>query len=579
MILQALYEYYQRNKDSLPAIGFQEQEIKFIVIIDKKGVFLDLQDTREGRRGKKYQLPKSVIRSGSNSWQSVNLLWDHYGYLFAQPKDETPKSVDLAKKQMGTFLKSLETLPKQVREDDGVNAVVLFYSNDEWKNVMVHPLWTECIKIPGCNITFRLEGDDYLIPQRDAVKMYQLSKPAETESQAEDDGRSSSVESICLITGKRGVVARLHTPTPIINARSNAKIVAFQKSSGFDSYLKEQAFNSPVCCEAEASYSTALKYLISSNKNQIRVGEDTILFWSQKGTTDNIFDFEADFSWYFKNSKDDPDRGIKAVKGLYEAMYSGRIPADEGHRFYVLGLAPNRARISVRFWKTGSIHSFAEKIVSHFDDFSIDGGSNEPDYLSLYQILSATALEYKMDNVPPNLASRVVESILDGSPYPATLMQQCIRRIRAERSVNRARAAILKAYLNRFNRIHNRNEREVQMSLDRNNVNVGYRLGRLFAVLEKIQEEANPGINATIRDRFYGAASTSPTSVFPRLLKLKNHHLPKLNPGRQVNMEKEIGEIVDGISGDLPANMALDEQTHFAVGYYHQRQDFFRKKD
>jgi CRISPR-associated protein Csd1 len=184
-----------------------------------------------------------------------------------------------------------------------------------------------------------------------------------------------------------------------------------------------------------------------------------------------------------------------------------------------------------------------------------------------------------MDNVPPNLAGAVIVGILDGTPYPITLLHQCVRRIRAEQQVNRARAAILKAYINRFNRFHNPKEKEVIMALDRSNINVGYRFGRLFAVLEKIQEESSPGINATIRDRFYGAASTTPITVFPQLLKLKNHHLAKLNPGRKVNFEKEIAEIFDELKDDLPAHLTLDLQARFAVGYYHQRQDFFKKKD
>jgi len=256
------------------------------------------------------------------------------------------------------------------------------------------------------------------------------------------------------------------------------------------------------------------------------------------------------------------------------------LPQVEDNSFYVLGLAPNAARISVRFWKTGTIRDFAEKIYRHFQDLEIIRPVQDRyEFLSLYQILGATVLEYKVDKIPPNLAGAVVVSILDGSPYPRTLLQQCVRRIRAEQHVNRARAAILKACINRFNRIHNPQTKEVLVSLDRINTDTGYRVGRLFAVLEKIQEEANPGINTTIRDRFYGAASATPVTVFPQLLKLKNHHLPKLSPGRKINMEKEIQDIIGEMKG-FPSHMTLDQQAMFAIGYYHQRQDFFvSKKD
>lgn len=582
MILQALYEYCQRNKDKLPPKNFQMQEIKFVIKIRRDGEFLDLTDTREGRRGKPFLLPKAKNRSGSNSWQTVNLLWDHYGYLLAHPKDDTEKASDMAKKQQKSFLDNIKGLPRNVLVDEGVRAVLLFYEKGNWEKVKRHVLWPECAKIPGCNLSFQLDGDVGLVAGSDIVKQYQSTISTADNEFDEDVEKGApsekSFEGRCLITGKMAQIIRLHTPTPILGSRSNAKIVSFQKNYGFDSYHKEQAYNAPISIEAESAYSTALKHLIKSEANKLLIADSTIVFWAQK-KAESGYDFESDFAWYLKNDKDNPDRGVKAVQGLYNAMQSGRLPLDEENRFYVLGLAPNAARISVRFWKTGTVKEFAEKIKQHFDDFQIVHGPKDPEHLSLYQVLSATALGYKMDNVPPNLAGAVIGSVLDGSPYPITLLHQCVRRIRAEQNVNRARAAILKAYINRFNRVHNKQEREVLMSLDRSNKNVGYRLGRLFAVLEKIQEEANPGINATIRDRFYGAVSATPLTVFPQLLKLKNHHLAKLNPGRKVNFEKEIGEIFDEVIDDIPAHMALNEQARFAVGYYHQRQDFFKKKD
>lgn len=279
-----------------------------------------------------------------------------------------------------------------------------------------------------------------------------------------------------------------------------------------------------------------------------------------------------------KTDEDNPDKGVNVVESFINSIFTGKRPVGKTNHFYVLGLSPNAARISVRFWKAPSVEEFGMNIKKHFDDFEISHGPKEVKYLSLYQILSATALGYKMENVPPNLAGAVIESIIDGTQYPTTLLHQCIRRIRAEQNVNRTRAAILKAYLNRFNKIHKQNEKEIIMSLDPNNTNVAYRTGRLlFATLEKIQEEANPGINVTIRDRFYGAASSSPITVFPRLLSLKNSHLKKLSDGRKIYFEKLITEIFCEIKS-FPTNLALNEQANFAIGYYHQRQDFFTSK-
>ncbi len=574
MILQVLYDYYQRKKDTLPQEGFELKEIKFLIVIDNHGKFVDLQDIRENRKGKHYLLPKSIGRSGSNSWQTAFLLWDHTGYVLAHPKSESKESIEMANKQHSTFLKKINDLPVDVLKDDGVQAVLLFYSTNQLDEVKNHAAWNDCAKIPGCNITFKLDGEISLIPQRDSISEYQKLI---IKSDVTQDDEKQIIET-CLITGNREPIARLHTSTSIIGSKSNAKLVSFQKSSGFDSYGKEQAFNAPISVRAEAAYSTALKHLIGSPTNKKIIADTTVLFWSEK-TTETI-NAEEIFSWALamqKPTEDNPDRSVEIIKTLYDAVYTGQLPREKNNHFYVLGLAPNAARISVRFWKAPSIEKFGKNIIQHFEDFKIIHGPKEPEYLNLYQILSSTVLQYKMENVPPNLAGKVIECIIDGTPYPNTLLQQCIRRIRAEQNVNRARAAILKAYINRINRNKKLNIKEIAMALDLSNINVGYRIGRLFAVLEKIQEEASPGINTTIKDRFYGSASSSPVAVFSQLLKLKNHHIPKIAIGRKIYFEKLIGEIMSELVS-FPANLTLNEQAYFSVGYYHQRQDFFVSK-
>ncbi|MCI5209947.1 MAG: type I-C CRISPR-associated protein Cas8c/Csd1, partial [Candidatus Electrothrix sp. ATG2] len=341
---------------------------------------------------------------------------------------------------------------------------------------------------------------------------------------------------------------------------------------GFDSYGKEQGFNAPVSKHAQAAYTNALNTLIKG-ENRIFVGDATTVFWSGEANQ-----LEKDFNLFFNAPpKDDPDAGVKAVRALYESIYTGSLAAENNNPFYVLGLAPNAARISVRFWSQGTVLQFAERIKTHFDDLEISRSSKDQEFFSLHKLLSHTALEFKISNVPPNLAGAVIQAILDGKPYPVTLVQQCIRRIRAERHVNRIRAAILKAFINRKNRYHNEAEdkEEVTVSLDKNNMNPAYRLGRLFAVLENIQKAQG---KETIRERFYGAASSSPITVFPQLLKLKNHHLAKLKGGVVVYFEAMLGEIFNGIE-EIPSHLSLEEQARFAVGYYHQRQDLFTKKE
>lgn len=245
----------------------------------------------------------------------------------------------------------------------------------------------------------------------------------------------------------------------------------------------------------------------------------------------------------------------------------------------------------MRFWHIATVRELDEKLRRHFDDTKIDHAPFEPDSLPLMRLIAATALLGKYDNIPPNLAGETMKTVLNGTPYPMTLAQATLRRIRAEQAkkdertgksvpnVSYPRAALLKAWLNRYIRQSQPYEKEITVSLDESNTNTGYRLGRLFAVLEKTQEEASPGINATIRDRFYGAASATPVTVFANLMKLKNHHIAKLeNRGRAVNLERLIGGIMDEIS-EFPPHLSLADQGRFAIGYYHQRQSFYKKSN
>jgi CRISPR-associated protein Csd1 len=523
---------------------------------------------------------KSKGRTGANSWQTTNVLWDHYGYALAYPKDDSDKAKTDAQKQHGTFV----TLAIECSEKHPTNlqfaAVRRFLEQKvQIQKVFEHEYWKDCSKIPGCNLSFRLAGETKIVAEHDDLKCLAFSENVEIDESGENVGMVNT-DGVCLITGELGPIAVLHTATSIPGGKSGGKLVGFQKNSGYDSYYKKQGLNAPISKKAEDAYTTALNVLLGKDSNnKFRISDTTVLFWAEKQ-----INFENQFAFFFAApQKDDPDRNAREVKALFESLHSDKLNTEGDTSFYILGLAPNEARISVRFWKTGKVKDFAEKIALHFTDLDIVHGKNyEREYFSLFNLLSNIAFEYKLDNVAPNIAGKVVESILDGSPYPITLQQQCIRRIRADvgekTNVNRIRAAILKAYLNRKNRIHNTNEKQITMALDLDNTNQGYLCGRLFAVLEKIQEEAQGSAN--IRERFYGAASSTPITVFGRLLSLSNHHLVKLHPGRKTNLEKLVQEVMAGVSSKgMPAHLSLDDQSRFAIGYYHQRQDLFTSKE
>lgn len=246
----------------------------------------------------------------------------------------------------------------------------------------------------------------------------------------------------------------------------------------------------------------------------------------------------------------------------------------------MLGLAPSSVRISVRFWQVGTVAEMSTRFAEWFEDLMISHGQKDKDHLSLFRLLISIAPLGKSENIPPNLAGNTMRSILEGLPLPETLLQAALRRIKAEKGeVSYPRAKIIKACLNR--KFTNSKERTLTVALDKENTNIGYRLGRLFATLERIQEVANDykPLNSTIRDKYYASASATPAAVFGTLMRLKNHHLSKLvNVGQKINFERTLGEIVEDVPS-FPAHLKMDDQGQFAIGYYHQRQDFFTKHE
>ncbi len=597
MILQALTNYYHRldGEGRVAPPGFKRVEIPFLIVLDKKGNFAGLHDTRTpfGKKNvaQSFTVPAERGRSGSKAWQVANLLWDHYGYVLGWPKSDSEKDRHMAKQQHDTFKAEIAKLREAIPGDSGGELVHRFIEQGDFAAVFNHPDWENCRKVPGCNLSFIVQGETRLVCQSELVTSYVASASVSGSGEEEESaGQESLMEGFCMVTGEYGQVARLHPRTPIPGAKSNAKIVSFQKNMGFDSYGKEQSYNAPTSVKTAFCYTTALNELLAKNSRQkLQVGDATTVFWA--GEKNEIEDVFADI--FGESAKENPEQATKAIRVLYEAPKAGALPfVDDLTRFYVLGLAPNAARIAVRFWHAGTVGEAATNIMAHFDDTDIVHAGHQQPHCSLNELLAATAVETKdikktnrvyskgkYYDVEPNLAGETMKAILSGAPYPQTLLAAAIRRCRAEREITYPRAALIKAVLARAARFYQQPEKEVGKDMDKENTNIGYRLGRLFATLEKIQEEASPGINATIRDRFYGAASGTPVAAFPHLMKLKNHHLGKLESrGRAVNLEKIITEIMGGIA-DFPTHLSLQDQGRFAVGYYHQRQDFFTKHE
>ena len=562
MILKALYDYYKRC-DNLPAKGLEEKEIGFLIVLSSEGQFLRFEDCRTGKDHARTYLVKKHV--GRSSAAVANYLYDNSAYVLGY----SDKSNGKEQLYFDTFKTQIEDIAEAFPDSNEILAVKAFYDNSREEiiqTVSQDPLWEDIKKNLSkkySTFSFRIEGDLRIVAEKKEI--LQLEE------------KDSSDATFCLVSGEYGVPVDTTTSTMIPGSQATAKLVAFQVNSGYDSYGKSKCGNAPISEEAEFAYTTALNSMLQKgSRNKFMLGTRTFVFWAANNneasmeTEESLFDLLG----YSEDANDDPNAKIMKVRRVFESIYSGIMKTGLDDKFYILGLAPNSARIAVVYWSETTLKDFAEKILKHFSDMEIhDTRKDKKPYMGIREILSSVTLGGKMSDATPNLPEAVVKSIFQGLPYPQTLYSACIRRIRAEQKLTITRAAIIKAYLNR----QSNNNKKINIMLDKDNNNQGYLCGRLFAVLDKIQEDANN--ISSIRERYMNAASATPSAVFATILNLSVHHSEKLDEGRRIYFEKLKQEILDKVSADgFPTHLDLQDQGRFFVGYYHQRQDFFTSK-
>lgn len=562
MILKALCDYYNRC-EGLAQKGLELKEIGYLIVIDKDGSFLRIESRMKDKKtAQAFIVLQTVKRSGKK--YIPNYLWDNYEYVIGGSGESTKKNK--------TFLNMIAAFKEQAVNDSYLDAIAKFYKNNGVieETIKKDLLYDEMLK-SNKNISFLLQGEFKIAAEDKAVWDLVLN-------QNNDD-----INGTCLVTGQKRSISRLHTKIKL--TKDTGPLVSFKTDRGYDSYGKEQGYNAQISEEAEFAYTTALNAMLQKGShNKFCVGNRTFVFWASSDnkaseqTEESLFDLLG----YTEEEVDDPNAKIEQVRKVFTAIYSGSLKTSLEDRFYILGLAPNSARIAVVYWSESSLREFAGKILQHFKDMEIiDTRKEGKPYMGIKDMLAAVTLSGKQSEATPNLPEAIVNSIFQGTTYPFTLFSACIRRIRAEsgshdkKAIRIARMAIIKAYLNRTNS----NNQKIEIMLDKSNTNQGYLCGRLFAVLDKIQEDAN-GINS-IRERYMNAASATPASVFATILNLSSHHMEKLsNDGKRIFFEKIKQEIIDKIpASGFPAHLDLQDQGRFFIGYYHQRQEFFAKKE
>ena len=573
MILQSLVDYYNRLKNDpnidIPELGYSQEKISFSIVINNEGNLLQVKDIRiKSEKGKLQPqlltVPKTKGRAGKNP--PPYFLWDNTKYVFGFEKSSKKEElISYTKDRFAAFKEYHQSFDCK---DNGYIALLKFLNNWKPENFQSILNIEDIINDTG-NIVFELDSEiGYIHNRPDLKKIW-------NKINSNIDG----IQGYCLISGKETNIASTHFLIKGVygGQAAGSAMVSFNKNS-FTSFNKKQNLNSPVGIDSAFAYTTALNFLLASKNQRIQIGDTSTVFWTEK---------KSPIELIFGQIIDQKDDGFSEdVHTFLMGARNGKMPPeiDEKVPFYILGLAPNAARIAVRFWHISTVGEMAKNLGQHFTDLEIIKSNKEknPTFPGVWKLLIETATLHKTENIPPLLAGALMRSILLGERYPISLLSILLARIRNDGSISYIRVAMIKAILNRNNRLSKTNNyKEVSVSLDKDRKSKGYLMGRLFAVLEKIQQTAIPGANATIKDRYFGSASATPKIVFPQLMRMSQNHISKIKkdkPGYGVNLEKIIEEIIV-MFDNFPTHLSLEEQGLFAIGYYHQKQDFFTKKD
>lgn len=575
MILQALVEHYEdlAAQGKLARPGWSDSNISYALYINDAGELEQAVSLkREEDRGKKkvsvprpMSLPAPVKRS---SGVSSNFLWDNSSYILGIDEKGKPK------RSLECF-SACKVLHHQLL--DGIDspaarAVLAFFDHWDPEKAREHPALADKLEdiLAGGNLVFKCEGG---FPQEDAL----IWSAWQTHFDSAGDGP----ELVCLVTGKKGTAEAVHPSVKgVAGAQSvGAALVSFN-GEAFCSYGREQSLNAPTSKYAAFAYTSALNHLLAERDYVGKISDTTVLFWASGGqrayqsfSVASLFGAPTTYS-----GSDLQKMTLDLCQGKPVLFEEKQL--DPKTTFYILGLSPNAARLSVRFFLKNSFGAFIRNIQAHQQRLEIVRPSFDKfETIPLWKLLDETVNQNSRDKSPtPGMAGETLRAILNNTCYPASLLNGTVLRIRAEREITRGRAAILKAYY--LKNPHPDIPKEVlTVSLNPDSTNIPYNLGRLFSVLEAIQSAANPGINATIKDKYFNSASATPSRIFPLLMNLAQKHLRKLDKGWSISYSKQLTELTGKLEETFPDRLSLPQQGAFQLGYYHQTQARYTKKE
>lgn len=574
MILQALARYYEDllSRGGIAAPGWAPAKISYALCLDGDGHLVQVIPTMEEvTKGKKtvlqpqtFSLPAAVKRTVGID---ANFLWDNSSYLLGvDQKGKPERSRDCFAAAAKLHHEVLNGIDSHI-----ARAILAFFDTWQPSQTAVHPALIGQLEevTAGANLLFRVDGR---YPQKDAA----IREAWQNHRESSDP---DAVRMQCLVTGREDEITATHPAIKgVRDAQSSGAALVSFNAPAFCSYGREQNFNAPVGKYAAFAYTAALNHLLADRNNAQFIGDTTVVCWAE-GADPAYQSFFGSACFGTETGLSDNDLRA-ALKRLADGLPCDDLGIDPERPFYILGIAPNAARLSVRFFLRDSFGALMKNVNDHYERMEIVRPAYEKfGYLPLWTMLRETVNLNSRDKSPsPVMAGATARAVFSGGPYPASLLEAVMLRIRAEQDITWGRAAIIKAYY--LKNPHEDCPKEVlTVSLNTESTNPAYTLGRLFAVYEAVQQAANPGINTTIKDKYFNSAAAMPASIFPVLNNLCQKHLRKLEPGQRVYYDKQVGALKDILGESYPTRMTLAQQGSFDLGYYHQTQKRYTKKE
>lgn len=568
MILTALVRYYDvlAAQGKAPKEGWAPRNVSYALSISLEGELLDViltnKEDKTPVRPQEMILPEPEKRTVGIA---ANFLCDNAAYLLgidSKGKPERALQCFISAKELHLRLLGSVKTP-------AAKAILAFFASWQPEAAEEHPKLAghlDGLK-KGGNLVFRVAGS-YAHEDPTIKAAWQEACYTAQEGEA----------ALCLVRGEKAVPARLHPTIKGVRGGQamGTSLVSFN-AEAYNSYGKEQGANAPVSERAAFAYGTALNYLLADREHCVSLGDATVVFWAKDGGQASQGMMACMLGGGNVNDNDLKAAMVRVAAGKTTNWDDEEI--SPGSEFYILALAPNAARLSVRFFLKNSFGFFVKRLAEHQQRLEIV----RPEYdkreqLAFWQLLRETVNENARDKTPsPVMAGELLRAVLTGGRYPATLLNGVLLRLRAEREVTRGKAAIIKAYY--LKNTHPDCPEEVLKVELTESTNPSYRLGWLFSILEAVQQAANPGLNATIKDKYFNAASSTPANVFPILVNLAQKHLRKLEGGLRIHYEKELTAVLAPLGEEFPARLSLPQQGAFQLGYYHATQKRYTKKE